>query len=148
MRAQSTGRHCVRAEAAFNETADHFATLPDAPHMGLINCDNEPVLCNAISCGPGSLWILDVLPPPLNVDINIKRLNLTTVEAKDIIGYLPREGRKEAGFRPFISYFHPFDGPLAKYGVLIPLGYVAWVFSFIPNWLFMFAVSAISRTMM
>ncbi|PKS07010.1 hypothetical protein jhhlp_005607 [Lomentospora prolificans] len=140
------GYHCLRAESAFNETAEHFATIPETPHMGLINCDNEPVLCNFLSAGVGSIWVFEMLPRPLEIDIYVRRLNLSTVEAKDIIGYLPQEGR--ARFRKLDSHFHPFDGTLAQYGVLLPLAYATWVFSFIPNWLFMFAVSAISRTMM
>lgn len=140
------GIHCLRAEAAFNETAEHFATVPETPHMGLINCDNDPVLCNVLSAGAGSIWIFEMLPRPLEVDIYVKRLNLSTVVAKDIVDFLPQEGR--AKFRKLDGYFHPFDGPLAEYGVLVPLAYVTWVFSYIPNWLFMFGVSAISRTLM
>jgi len=116
--------------------------------MGLVNCDNEPVLCNFVSAGTGSLWVFEMLPPPAITDIYIKRLNLTTVEAKDIAEYLPQEGRTNFRKLGGDSIFHPFDGPLAKYSLLLPLAYVTWIFSYIPNWLFMFAVSAISRTMM
>jgi hypothetical protein len=41
--------HCGKVETAFHETAGKFAGEADSPHMALLNCDNQPVLCNAVS---------------------------------------------------------------------------------------------------
>lgn len=44
------------------------------------------------------------------------------------------------------GFFHPFDGPLAQYGLTIPFGYLVWGFSQIPSWMFMIGISFFSRT--
>jgi hypothetical protein len=55
--------HCTTAETAFNQTAALWSINPSAPHLGYLDCDNQPVLCNSWGAGPPSLWILDVPAP-------------------------------------------------------------------------------------
>ena len=136
----------MKVEAAFNETAAKFATLPKAPHVGYVNCDDQPILCNAWSAGAGSLWVFEVLPPPAETDIYIKRLNLTTTDSKTLLDLYASEDK--SAFKKHDGYFHPLDGPLAKNGLAVPLGYLLWAFNAVPSWMMMLGVSFISRSMM
>jgi len=138
--------HCGKAEAVFNETADRFAVIPGTPHMGYVNCEQESVLCHAINCWPGSLWVFEMLPPPAAINIYGKRLNLSSIAVPELLE-LQASGSKES-FSLIDGWWHPFDGAVAEYGLLIPAGYVSWVFSYIPNWLFMFVISMVSRMLM
>lgn len=145
--AKSPG-YCNKAEAAFNETVSRFAGMAetDTPNMAMLNCDDETILCNAWGCGPGTLWIIDLLPPPAEVDVHFKRLNLSSVTADDVAKYLDPAARGD--LKTLETIFHPWNSKIAELGLSVPIGYLTYYFSMVPNWLFMFALSAISRTMM
>lgn len=113
--------------------------------MGLLNCDDQPVLCNAWSASAGSIWAFDMLPPPAPIDIYTRRLNMTTTTADDIVA-LHAAGKKS--FHILDSWFHPFNGKATELGLSIPFGYVMWAFGLVPNWAFMLLVSMLSRSMM
>ncbi|KFH48736.1 hypothetical protein ACRE_004200 [Hapsidospora chrysogenum ATCC 11550] len=136
--------HCGRAEQAFNETAAKFALQPNAPHMGMLNCDDQPILCNVWSAGVGSIWDFEMLPEPAAINIYKKRLNLTTVTTDEIIAL---QGKKDE-FTLLDSVFHPFDGKIAELGLSVPLAYVIWFFNLVPSWATMLVISFFSRTMM
>ncbi|KAF0325196.1 hypothetical protein K4K61_012123 [Colletotrichum sp. SAR11_59] len=138
--------HCDKIETAFNESASKFAKLPESPHLGLLNCDDEPVLCNAFSASSASLWSIGMLPPGAQVDIWRKRLNVTTTTSDDIID-LWKKGNKEDWILTE-NIFHPFNSWVAQNNLSIPVGYFFWAFNLIPNWLFMLLVSFGSRTLM
>lgn len=138
--------HCTQIEQAFNETAAKFALLPGTPHMGYVNCDDQPILCNAWSTATGLLYVFDMLPPPAPVDIYRKRLNFTTTTSDDLVA-LQASGSKEQ-FNLVDGWFHPINGKAAELGLSVPFGYLMWVFGLIPNWLFMLVVSFASRSMM
>ncbi|KAL7903260.1 hypothetical protein HDV63DRAFT_117694 [Trichoderma sp. SZMC 28014] len=138
--------HCGRIEAAFNETATKFAELPNTPHMALLNCDTQPVLCNAWSANPGNIWAIEMLPEPAPIDIYKTRLNLTTVTSDDIVK-LHEAGNKDS-FTLVDSWFHPFNGQAVELGLAIPLGYLMWFFGLLPNWAFMLIISFASRSFM
>lgn len=139
--------HCGKVEQAFNETAAKFAILPGSPYMGMLNCDDQPILCNAWSAGAGSVWSINMLPAPAAVDIYKKRLNLTTTTSEDLVK-LRTESKEKAGFVLLDSWFHPFNGKVTELGLAVPYGYVMWAFGLVPNWLFMLIVSFASRSMM
>ncbi|CAN8104421.1 unnamed protein product [Discula destructiva] len=139
--------HCGRVEAAFNQSAPQIAALPDAPHIGYIDCDAQPILCNACSAGAGSIWLFELLPEPAPVDIYMRRMNLSTVEPASFVElYKTREDKSQ--FTKKEGYFHPFDGELAKYGISVPVAYLLWGLSVVPSWAMMLGVSFLSRTMM
>ena len=138
--------HCLETEAAYNATAAKFATLPNTPHMAFINCEADPLLCNVWSSAPGSLWILEMLPPPAEINIYQKRLNLTTTNVKTFTDLQALNSRD--GLNLNESVFHPFNGWLAKNHLSLPFAYFLWFFNLIPNWAFMLIVSFVSRTMM
>ncbi|KAI1816425.1 hypothetical protein GGS20DRAFT_538265 [Poronia punctata] len=137
---------CGQVEAAFNETAAKFATDDKAPHMALLNCDDQPVLCNAWSAAAGNLWILEMLPEPSNINIWSKRLNMTTTTSDDLV-QLHKNGYKEEAHL-HDGLFHPFNGAIAQNGLSTVVGYVLWAFSLVPSWAFMIFVSFFSRRMM
>lgn len=114
--------------------------------MALLNCDDQPILCNAWSVPTANLYAFEMLPPPAQIDIYKKRLNMTTTTSDDLVA-LQASGSK-AEFELLDSWFHPFNGKVAELGLSTPFGYLMWVFGLIPNWLFMLVVSFGSRTMM
>ncbi|KAL0940349.1 uncharacterized protein CTRU02_203112 [Colletotrichum truncatum] len=138
--------HCEKIETAFNETATKFAKLPESPHMGLINCDDQPVLCNAWSAGTASIWSINMLPQGSQVDIYRKRLNVTTTTSDDIVDLWKKNDKEEWILNDNI--FHPFNSWVAQNNLSIPVGYFFWAFNLVPNWLFMLLVSFGSRTLM
>lgn len=139
--------HCGRVEAAFNQSAPQIAALPDAPHIGYLDCDHQPILCNSWSAGAGSIWLVEVLPEPAPVDIYVKRMNLSTATPEAFVDAYKTRGDKTQ-FKKKDGYFHPFDGELAQYGVAVPVAYVLWGLSVVPSWAMMLGVSFLSRTMM
>lgn len=138
--------HCGNLDKAYYASAAKFALLPRAPHLGYVNCDDQPVLCNAWSASPGTVWALDMMPPPAPVEIYRKRVNMTSATDQTFVD-LYKKGDKE-DWSIHDGYFHPFDGPLAKAGVLVPLGYLFWILNVIPSWGIMLVVSFLSRRMM
>ncbi|KAL2132375.1 hypothetical protein VTI74DRAFT_3885 [Chaetomium olivicolor] len=147
---------CGQLEDAFTESALKLAALPQtsAPHLGYVNCDDQPVLCNSWSANAGGLWLFDVPPAPAPVDIHTKKLNLTTVTTQDVVdaykAVTAASNKTEAGWHRFNpdGYFHPIEGKLAKWGLSVPLGYIFWALNAIPSWGMMLIVSFVSRTMM
>jgi len=138
--------HCGVVETAFNETAALFAANPAAPHLGYINCDNQPVLCNSWAAGPPNLWVMHVPPKPAPVDVRLINLNTTTTTVKTFTDIHAKKTWEKK--TPYTGYFHPFDGQLAQYHLAVPLGYALWVMAVIPSWMFMIFVSFISRNIM
>ncbi|KAJ5054284.1 uncharacterized protein L3040_000562 [Drepanopeziza brunnea f. sp. 'multigermtubi'] len=137
---------CGQIEDAFNETAALWSLHPTAPHLGYLNCENQPVLCNAWSAGPPSLFFFEVPPKPAPVIQRSRRLNTTTTEVKTFTDLLSSQSYKSLPV--YEGVFQPFDGFFAQYGLAIPLGYFFWVFAVIPNWMFMIGISFMSRSVM
>ncbi|KYK55308.1 hypothetical protein DCS_07271 [Drechmeria coniospora] len=138
--------HCGQVEKAFNETAAKFATTPGAPHMALLNCDDQPILCNSWAAGTGHIWSFGMVPDPDKVEIYKKRLNLTSTTSDDLVAL--HEAETKEGWVALESWFHPFTGQATELGLAVPWGYIIWAFNLVPNWLFMIIVSFASRSMM
>jgi hypothetical protein len=73
-------------------------------------------------------------------------VNRTTITAPEVAAIHLQETYKQT--EPYEGIFHPFNGPLAEYGLNIPVGYAIWGFSKIPSWAFMIGVSFVSRNIM
>jgi hypothetical protein len=140
---------CEQVEAAFNETAAKFAVLPGAPHMGMINCEDQAVLCNSWAATAAILWVIEMLPSPAPIDCYLKRLNVTTTTSQTLVDIHKGEINHEVnGFTIHKGYFQPFDGILAKTYVAVPFGALVWVLNVVPNWAMMLIISFASRYMM
>lgn len=113
--------------------------------MAILNCEDQPVLCNSWSAGAGYIWAFDMVPEPAPVDVYKRRLNMTSTTSDDLVT-LHSTGKKS--FELIDSWFHPFNGKLAEFNLAVPVGYALWAFSLIPNWAFMLIVSMASRTFM
>lgn len=138
--------HCGKVETAFNETALLWSLNPAAPNLAYLNCEDQPVLCNAWSASPPTLAVFEVLPPPAPVNYWSKHLNSTATTVKTFTDlHVSKEYKSVA---PYEGVFHPFDGFFAQYGLAIPLGYTFWAFSLVPSWLFMIGISFLSRSFM
>ena len=137
---------CEKIEKAFNETALLWALNPAAPHLGFLNCEDQPVLCNAWSAGAPSLAVFEVLPKPAPVNYWTKSLNTTTTTPQTFVDL--HAAKQYKLHEPYQGLFHPFDGFFAQYGLAVPLGYVFWAFGIIPSWMFMIGISFLSRSFM
>jgi len=137
---------CAPLEKAYNETALLWSVNPTAPHLGYLDCDAQPVLCNSWGAGPPSMWIMEVPPQPAPVKVWTKYMNTTTTTVKT---FTDMHNTKEWTTRPpYEGWFHPFDGQLAKAHLAVPLGYVFWFFAIVPSWAFMIGISFMSRSFM
>lgn len=114
--------------------------------MATLNCDEERVLCAAWGAGPGSLWVIDLLPPPAEIEIHATRLNLSRVTTDEIEKFLDPVER--ADFKTLATIFHPFNSKIAQLGLSVPVGYVVYYVGMVPSWMFMFGLSMLSRTLM
>lgn len=137
---------CGQVEKSFNESAALFAADPTAPHLALVNCDLQPILCNTWSAGPPQIWVLEVGAPGTKTPIHRVPVNRTSTTVKTFTDLHSTQSWKEE--LPYEGYFHPFDGILHEFGVALPLAYVLWVLSIIPSWATMIGVSFLSRTFM
>ena len=142
---------CERAETAWNESIALISASSSPPNLGLIDCEADPVLCLAWAIRPATVLHF-LLPQPLSdqstpaTTFRPIYLNRTTVTAPEIAAIHLEEKYKEK--EVYEGIFHPFDGPLAKYGLTVPAGYVLWGFNQSPSWLFMVVISMGSRTLM
>lgn len=114
--------------------------------MGIVNCDDQPILCNSWSANTANLWVFEMLPEPAAIDIYRKRLNTTTTTSETLTDL--KSANRAEEFHLVESRFHPFNGQLAELGLSVPIAYGLWAFSLVPSWLFMLVVSMLSRTMM
>ena len=129
-----------------------FSADPTSPNLGLLDCEEERVLCAAWSAGAPSVYYYQVpqaqptdqerLPTPLH----IVYLNSTTVTPEEL--YQVHSKKKFEKVPTYKGAFHPADGWLAKYNLMIPLGYAIYGMGAIPSWLFMVGISFFSRTVM
>lgn len=129
-----------------------FAADPNSPSLGVIDCEKEPLLCSIWPASPPSLWHLQ-LPvaaeagqPRPPTAIHTVRLNATTTTALDIFKVHSEKGwEKEPAME---GLYHPMDGKLAQYNLIVPLGYIVYGFNQVPSWLMMLGISFISRSVM
>jgi hypothetical protein len=115
----------------------------------MINCDDQPVLCNSWSAVASSLWDFKVLPPPAPVEIHVRRMNMTTATADTFTDLLKGEVKDHVnGWWLHEGWFQPIDGQLAKLGIAVPLGYAIWGLNAFPQWGMMIVLSFFSRWLM
>ncbi|KAI9658429.1 MAG: hypothetical protein M1829_006784 [Trizodia sp. TS-e1964] len=143
-------RACATVEKAWNakkETAVLLSALPSKPNLAVLDCEREPVLCNAWSATPSNLWHIN-LPPSESekTDIRVIPLNSTSATAVDILEIKTKKTWERV--EPLTGMLHPFDGQISKLGLNIYLGYLLWAFSLIPGWTLMLLISFSSRTFM
>ncbi|KAL8833625.1 MAG: hypothetical protein Q9170_004173 [Blastenia crenularia] len=142
---------CTGVEQAWNESVALLAVDPSAPKLAYVNCDKEPIFCATWAAGPPTIWHIEL--PVTQADqstpattIRIVGLNTTTATAADIVEIHTKKTYEQ---RPvYEGALHPFDGWVAQYGLLTPLGYTLYGFANIPSWAFMIVVSMGSRYIM
>lgn len=142
---------CEKVEIAWNESIPLMAVSPSPPNLAVLDCETSGVLCSAWAVSPSNIMHI-LLPQPLPdqstpaTTVRALNLNRTTVTAPEIAALHLQEKYLETPV--YEGFWHPFNGPLADYGLNIPVGYVIWGFSQIPSWAFMIAVSFFSRNIM
>ncbi|KAL4792113.1 hypothetical protein BDV19DRAFT_369143 [Aspergillus venezuelensis] len=141
---------CDKAEKSFNESVLLFAADPTSPNLGYLDCESNQLLCSAWSAGAPSVWYFEVPAAQIeerpSTPLHIVYVNSTTVTPEAI--YKIHSDKIFEDKPAYEGAFHPTDGWLAQYGLLVPLGYVIYGFGIVPSWLFMIIISMASRTMM
>lgn len=158
--------HCEHLEAEWNKTAALLSADPlianIAPRLGYVNCDASPVLCATWGARPITLWHIQfpavhvnsendgssssATPPSTETTVRIISLNMTSTTAEDLLHIHSQKTYETAPV--YDSFFHPFDGLLAKNGIAVPVGYVVAGFSLVPTWVYMIVISFVSRNFM
>ncbi|KAJ5485270.1 hypothetical protein N7539_005258 [Penicillium diatomitis] len=143
---------CDIAEKAFNESVVLFSADRTSPNLGLLNCEEERVLCATWSAGAPTVFYFQLpqaqplgqerLPTPLHVVY----LNHTTITPQEL--YQIHSKKTFEDVPAYEGALHPTDGWLAKYQLNVPVGYAIWALGAIPSWSFMILVSFFSRTIM
>lgn len=112
----------------------------------MLNCDKQEQLCTAWGASVPSFWHLQVAQkgtPQAPSPLHITHLNFTTVTTQEIVALHSEKTILEK--EEYKGFMHPLDGELAKFGLLMPVGYVLWLFGNIPSWAFMIGISFFSR---
>ncbi|OQO08577.1 hypothetical protein B0A48_06447 [Cryoendolithus antarcticus] len=142
---------CGRAEEAFNGSVVLIEASPTAPNLAYLNCDQDQVLCAAWAVSPPNVLHMQ-LPQPLPDQsqppstVRAIQVNRTTITTSQIAAIHLED--KYLDSPVYEGFWHPFNGPLADYGLNVPAGYAIWAFSVIPSWAFMIGISMISRNIM
>lgn len=133
------------------ESVALLSTSPTAPNFAILDCENEPLLCNSWAAGPPSIYYMSI-PRPLADQsspaptVRYIPLNRTSVTASDIVALSAKKTYQET--EPYEGIWHPFNGLLAEYNLSLPIAYISWGLSKMPSWLPMIAISFLSRTFM
>jgi len=142
---------CGNATEAWNESVALLSASPSAPKLAVLDCENEPILCNAWAVGPPSIYYFSI--PHALADQSASAplayyilLNRTSVTASEITAISTKETYKTTA--PYEGIWHPFTGLIAQYQLGMPIGYVIWGFSKMPSWLPMILISFFSRSFM
>lgn len=140
---------CENVDRAWNESAALFAADPTSPHLGYLDCETEKVLCAMWFAGPAAVWYIQLPVPAVDqskpaTTVHIVKLNTTSTTAREIMEIHTKKTYEKTPVHE--GWFHPFDGPLARYKLNVPIGYFLWAFSLVPSWTFMLLISFISRT--
>jgi len=142
---------CGNATKAWNESLALLSASPSAPKFAVLDCESEPVLCNAWAVGPPSIYYISIphaladqsAPAPLAYYIP---LNRTSVTSSEIAAISTKQTYKNT--EPYEGIWHPFNGLIAQNNLGVPIGYVLWGFSKMPSWLPMILISFLSRSFM
>jgi len=142
---------CGNATKAWNASLPIMAAKPDAPKFAYLDCETEPLLCNAWSVGAPALYYFQVPKPmadqsaPVPV-VRYKPLNRTSTTTETFKKLIVDNEIEQV--TPYEGPFHPFNGALQLYNLAIPYAYVTWGFSKMPSWMPMIIISFLSRSFM
>jgi len=78
----------------------------------------------------------------------IHGMNISTISATEIAKIPSTSVSSYLQTEEYKGEYHPIDGSLVKYHVMMPLGYLLWGFASIPSWLMMIGISFVSRKIM
>jgi len=153
---------CANLDEVWIEASAVAVKDKRSPNLGLIDCENNLLLCATWGASPAEVWWIEPetshIPEPARAtplanpatsapqtkrDIFVTKLNTTTVTAPQILS-LYRDGEYKQG-KLLDTVFHPFDGWLVKYGLNVPVGYVIFATNMIPSWTFMLIVTFTMR---
>ncbi|EXJ93578.1 hypothetical protein A1O1_01970 [Capronia coronata CBS 617.96] len=147
---------CGTADLKWNESVPLLAALAQKPgspplHLGSVDCEKEHVLCTGWAANIPSIYHFSVpkqSEPQEKVPVHIVPLNMTSATVEDIVSIPTASKARYLEFPEYTGLLHPFDGWVAKLGLLQPFGYVMWGFGSMPSWLMMIIISFVSRQFM
>ena len=141
-------------DVPIQESVPLLAALPQGArplHLGIIDCEKEEVLCTAWGTGIPSVYHFSVpkkSDPQAPIPLHIVPLNISNTNTADIISIPSASKSRYLEYDEYTGAVHPFDGWMAKFGLLQPFGYVMWGFASTPSWLMMIGISFVSRQIM
>ena len=138
----------------FQKAVATLSVRPSSPKFGLIDCEQEKILCHSWVVGPPSLYyftIPNALPhqaqPPIEVKFSVLNRTASVSTIYGNITDLIMKNKIE-DVRSYDGLFHPFNGFMSTTGLSVPMAYVVWAFALMPSWLPMILISLFSRTLM
>ena len=121
-----------------------------APHLAVLDCEQEELLCGAWCADTGSIWYILVPKPvpnqskgPTAITIHNLLPNSTSSDITKI-----HTQKQYLNTPQYNGRMHPFDGWVVEWGLQMPVAYTLWGLSKIPSWAFMIFVSLFSRSIM
>ncbi|PGH01846.1 hypothetical protein GX51_05026 [Blastomyces parvus] len=142
---------CKKADKAWEDSIPLFSADETSPSLAKINCEKHGLLCTILSATPATIWHWQVparepgQPKPKTL-VHMARLNTSSVDAEAI--YKVHAEKTWESNAAFDNTFHPVDGRLAQYGLIVPFGHAMYYIGMVPSWLMMVGISFISRTLM
>ncbi|KAF7676237.1 hypothetical protein GT037_005742 [Alternaria burnsii] len=142
---------CGNATKAWNASLPIMAAKTNAPKFAYLDCEAEPILCNAWSVGAPALYYFQVPKPMADQSapvptVRYQPLNRTSTTTETFKKLIVDNDIEQV--TPYEGPFHPFNGALQQYNLAIPYGYVTWGFSKMPSWMPMIIISFLSRSFM
>ena len=142
---------CHNMFVAWNESAAILSADPLAPKLGLLDCDDQRVLCAAWAAKPPTIWHIRRPGHGRSLEgredgaseVRINYLNYTTTTAGDMVALHTGNKYKEGYL--YEGYQQPFDSWLAKSGILDLAGYVLFAVGLVPGWALMLTISMVTR---
>ena len=149
-----SGSQCHNIHVSWNESAAILAADPLSPKLGLVDCDNNRVLCAIWTAQPPTIWHIrrpapgQALPgrAPGISETRVNYLNYTTTGVNDIVA-LHTGNKYEDGYL-YEGNFHLFDSWLAQNGLLDITGWVLFIAGVVPTWGVMLTISMVTRALM
>ncbi|KAJ5700937.1 hypothetical protein N7493_011983 [Penicillium malachiteum] len=141
---------CGHATDAFQESVSLFAADSTSPNLGLLDCEENRILCSIWSAGAPSVYYFEKPAAQLEghapTPLHIVYMNATTVTPEEL--YQIHSEKNYEKVEAYDGAMHPLDSWLAQNKLNVPIGYALYGISVVPSWMFMIGISFFSRTFM
>lgn len=145
---------CHNMHVAWNESAAILSADALAPKLGIVDCDEQRVLCTTWTANPPTIWHIRRPAPGRSLEgreegeseVRVNYLNYTTTTAGDMVAL--HTGNKYQDGYLYEGKLRIFDSWLAKNGLLDLAGWVLFIVGLVPSWSIMLTISMVTRLLM